>query len=315
MACMLCGDKIKPWLKMPLDPKKKSRSQFDSFYFCNQCSFGSMFPLPTIEDISGFYNLSSYYTQNAGHMPHLKKGFFDKLLTKFSYWADHSEGLTPEYFRKSFKKGSKVLDIGSGGGSKLVEYVKFGWETYGLEPDINSASLNQLNSIKVYQGTAESVPPEINKKQFDFISMTHVLEHCLDPVMAIKNVHSLLKKNGTFWVEVPNNACEHFKQFNICSEMFDAPRHIHFFDEKSLKRILENNGFVIEKIYFHGFTRHFDLDWRAWERSICKEVERIAPELNPPDHTFWASVSLLLKSFNTTPEKKYDCVGIIARRL
>lgn len=315
MNCKICNKKMKAWLTMPVDPKKMAYNSFDSFSFCEDCSFGSMTPLPLLEDISEFYNLDFYYTQSIGHLPNLKKSFFDKLLSKFAYWADHGDIRVPEYFKLKVKKNANVLDIGCGGGDKLVEYQKFGWSAFGIEPDNKAISQRLPNSIKVYQGTAEYIPSEISKQHYDFISMTHVLEHCIDPELAILNVHSRLEQGGLFWCEVPNCGCEHFKRFNICSEMFDAPRHLHFFDEKSLKLILEKNGFMIEEIYFHGFMRHHDLNWRTWERSICREVNKIAPEIETNDHTFLASLRLLLTSYLAEPRKKYDCVGIIARKI
>lgn len=304
-----------PWLEMPIDPKKKSLSNFNSFSYCVSCSFGSMSPLPALKDIPEFYNLNSYYTQNSGHMPDLESGFFDKVLTKLAYWFDKGKPCKPSDFSSKLGKGSQVLDVGTGAGSKLIEYNSFDWNAFGIEPDEDAASHNISDQIKVYKGTAEDIPDEISQESFDLISMTHVLEHCLNPDEAIKNIHSLVKPNGLFWCEVPNCGCEHFKQLNVSSEMFDAPRHIHFFDEKSLRAILSKNGFEVETVYFHGFTRHHTLNWRAWERSICAEVKKQVPDLKLVDHTYLKSLSILLSSIFATPANKYDCVGIIARKV
>ncbi len=315
MNCNLCHQTMSPWLEMPIDPKKMQPSRFSSFYFCNNCSFGSMSPLPIPQDIPEFYNLDSYYTQNSGHMPDLQNNFFDKVLTKLAYLFDKEEGYTANSFVNQLNTGSKVLDVGAGAGSKLIEYNAFEWEAFGVEPDEDAASHKISDQIKVYKGTAEDIPHEIAQEQFDMISMTHVLEHCINPDNAIQNIHSLLKPEGVFWCEVPNCACEHFKQLNICSEMFDAPRHIHFFDEKSLTNILSKNGFSIEKVYYYGFTRHHNLNWRAWEQSIYSEVVKHNPELKPVDHSYLRSLNILLKSIFNSPAKKYDCVGIIAKKI
>jgi len=315
MDCILCKRPMTPWLKMPFDPKKKTQISFDTFTFCSNCSLGSMASLPSPEEVDEFYNLSTYYTQSGSHMPSFRKGFFDKLLTKLAYLVDNGKPKSPVDFKSRFDKSSKALDIGSGAGEKLIEYDKYGWDTYGLEPDARAVSQRFTNSIKVYQGTAENVPYEIAERCYDFISMTHVLEHCRDPDFAIKNVYSLLNKDGIFWCEVPNSNCEHFKKFNVCSEMFDAPRHIHYFDETSLRIILEKNGFKIEEIYFHGFTRHHDLNWRSWERYIYTEANKMTSETISHDHTFTTSLLLLLRSFYARDTKKYDCVGFIASRV
>ena len=106
MECNLCNQPMKPWLKMPLDPKKKTLSTHDTFYFCESCSFGSMSPLPAVEDISGFYDLKSYYTQNGSHMPNLSPSLFDKMLTKLAHWFDEGDVRRPGYFQSRFGKAT-----------------------------------------------------------------------------------------------------------------------------------------------------------------------------------------------------------------
>ena len=42
------------------------------------------------------------------------------------------------------------------------------------------------NGLTVFEGTAESPPEELKERHFDLIIMSHVLEHCTDPMAAIE---------------------------------------------------------------------------------------------------------------------------------
>ncbi len=313
-GCQICEGEMVPWLRQPLDPKKNEPSGLETFSYCKACDLGSASPLPPPSAISNFYDLDCYYTQGESHIKSVQRLFRDKILTKLAYWADKGRPVSAVDFMDRLPHSAAALDIGSGGGSLLEDYARLGWTAVGIEPDGSAMSRKPDRVISVFQGTAEAIPEDVKGRLFDLVSMNHVLEHCLDPVRALENARTLLKEDGIFWCEVPNCGCYHFETFNICSEMFDAPRHLHFFTTASLRKMLEKAGFEVTNTYYHGYTRHHTQDWRAWERKIFENTKRLDPGGNPPEHSFLKSVVLLAKSFLAPPSKKYDCVGVFARR-
>ncbi len=311
-ACIICDREMSPWLRQPLDPKKNTASAYEDFSYCRPCAFGSMTTTPPAADIPGFYQLGAYYTQGESHIKPAPQRLQDKLLTKLAFWADRGRARAADDFKALVPENAQTLDVGCGAGDLLKDYAQLGWSASGVEPDPSAVSREA--PFRVFQGTAEDMPADLQTGGYDLISMTHVLEHCIDPVRALENVRRLLKDDGVFWCEVPNCGCIHFNDINVCSEMFDAPRHIHFFTPGSLRKIMDKAGFDVTDVYFHGYTRHHNRDWREWERTISANTKRLAPDAAAPDHTFLKSAGILLRSAFAPKERKYDCVGVIARK-
>jgi len=147
----------------------------------------------------------------------------------------------------------------------------------------------------IFPGTAERLPSEIMARRFDLVIMTHVLEHCRDPLLGLRNAAAILRRGGLLWLEVPNKDCVHFRMFGAASECYDAPRHLHFFGPNGLAALTKQAGFEIANTR-GGLARHHSPSWRATERRIRNYLLTHQASTIPPDHTFARSVFLLLKS-------------------
>ncbi len=312
-ACAICGHETTPWLRQPLDPKKNEPSPYAEFVRCGSCGHGAMFPLPSPDEIPGFYQLPQYYTQGDSHIAPHPATLADKVLTKLAYLADKRGNFDPAELKSRLPGNAAALDIGCGGGALLEQYHALGWKAVGIEPDPATIS-RKSDAIDVHAGTGEDIPDAVRARQYQLISMTHVLEHCIDPLLALKNVHALLADEGVFWCEVPNAACVHFETMNICSENFDAPRHLHFFTEESLRVACDAAGLEITETYFWGLTRHHNRDWREWEKTIHDRTLALDPTAAPPRHSFGASVAMLAQEAFAAPAQKYDCFGVLAKK-
>ena len=308
-TCTVCSSQMAPWVKQPLDPKKNERSKFENFIRCPGCGYGAMENLPNPEEISGFYNLEAYYTHGESHIQSVDKTIADRVLEKLAYWSDRQTIMSARDFQDRLDAGVKTLDVGCGSGALVREFRDAGFDAFGVDPDASAMSFRKEN---IFQGTAEALPSSITDTRYDLISIMHALEHCIDPYKALENIFNSLKPGGVLWCEVPNAQCAHFEDINICSENFDAPRHIHFFGQDALNGLCEKVGFEVERNYFSGFTRHHLPEWRAWERTICENTKKLDPTLSPPDHTFFKSTTMLAKTMFASPSKKYDCLGVIA---
>ena len=150
--------------------------------------------------------------------------------------------------------------------------------------------------------------------QFDLVIMSHALEHCLDPLEAIGNAYLMTREGGYFYCEVPNCGCLHFETLTICSETFDSPRHLWFFNAAGLRRTIESQGYMFDSWRFNGFTRHHSASWRAWEVEIFDRLAKRGEVQAGKRHTFARSAAILARSAFAPAHKKYDCVGVLARK-
>lgn len=136
-------------------------------------------------------------------------------------------------------KGEKVLDIGCGDGAFLKRAAQVGWEAWGLEPDVKAAA--GLSGFKVLQGSLPNVP--LPDASFDYITLSHVIEHLHDPVAALKEIHRLLKPGGGVWIATPNIESIGHRLFGATWIGIQSPTHLVLFNRRAIRYALESSGF------------------------------------------------------------------------
>lgn len=313
IPCVACGGAMRPWLDMPIDAKTFAATSFGRVSRCEHCGHGSAAPLPRPEDVPLFYALEKYYTQGTSHIPYVTPRLHDRILTRLAWMCDEGVDLKRALQALELRSHSTVCEIGCGHAGYLALLKAEGHMTIGVDPDPKAVAQAIAIGIEVLPGTAEVLPEKIQCSRFDLVIMSHSLEHCIDPGLAVRNVRSILRPGGTFVCEVPNCGCTHFQWNNICSEMFDAPRHLHFFNAASLHASIESAGMTVRAVQYTGFTRHHSPGWRLTEQRIHDNLKRVVSRA-PAKHTFWKSLLLLMATIGAAPSKKYDSVRIIATR-
>ena len=114
----------------------------------------------------------------------------------------------------------KMLDLGSGAGSFLIQAASAGADIVGVEPsqELIDASLERAQAeglrLEVQKGTGERLP--FRDGSFRFINMAEVIEHVDDPEAVLREAHRVLESGGGAYVSVPN-------RFG----MYDPPVHMH----------------------------------------------------------------------------------------
>ncbi|WP_084800962.1 class I SAM-dependent methyltransferase [Bradyrhizobium sp. Tv2a-2] len=262
-------------------------SHFD-LRWCNQCSFGRLAGDFTPEQVSSFYP-ASYYTHSIAKDESRKPSPLERLLIHSAFKLDGGKDFDPS----ELPAGKTACDIGCGNGDLLRKLRSAGYSIVGIEPDQRARHI--ANDVcPTYDGTAEHLPP-VGK--FDVVLMSHVLEHCIDPIRALTNAKSILANDGVIVIEVPNNAATGFRWFKDAWPWTDIPRHLSFFTERSLRLLLERTGLQVTDVFYTGYTRQFMPKWRA--------------ELN----LVRAGWPLLLRTMLAPNSAKYDSIRVHARVL
>lgn len=315
-CCPICGTPagdLTSWLDIPLDVKTGQPIDTGRLVWCGSCDVGLMRRGMTPEEVRESYEMAAYYTHGRSHFPEVSPGLADRVLVKLAWWTDRGRMMDAAWVQDLQPGARRVLDIGCGGGTVLASLAAPGRALFGVEPDATARELAASRGITVEAGTAEAIPPGTRSRDYDLILMTHVLEHCADPGLALRNVHSLLAPGGGFYCEVPNCAALHFQTYSEISEMLDVPRHVHFFTPQSLRRLMEQAGFEVVVDVHHGHTRHFSPEWRAWENEVHRRLRAAGGARRTPSRSLGRDLGLIARSAFAAPERKYDCIGMFAR--
>lgn len=318
VECLLCHGPMNAWMVVPSDWRRPDHPATYSLYFCRACHFGQVHPRPDRDQIPSFYNIDSYYTHDHGSVQRGRESLTlpHRLRIKLAWLNDHGVECDDSWLKNHFHPGSRVCDLGCGNGNLLTQLSRLGHQVIGVEPDPNAGEIARGKGHRALPGTAEELPEEIRNDRFDGIVMSHVLEHCLDPKLAVSNAVGLLAEGGLLIIETPNNEAKGLEQSGVLWPWLDAPRHLNFFTRKSLQSLCEAAGLSVKSVEYRGYTRQFHPEWIGMERKIRDVFSTRVRHLRelPSPHRGANSWRLLFSTARSSDRLKYDSVRVIAGR-
>lgn len=159
-----------------------------------------------------------------------------------------------------------ILDIGCGYGFFLLYCKEKGIEPFGIEVSKQTSSWAREQNLNVFTGSTQEAP--FNDGFFDIATSFHCLEHTLDPKAEVMKIHSLCKKNGIFYLAVPN-------AFSlVAQDSFSAwkwkswPNHLFYFSPGNLRILLARAGFKIMEIYSQVGDSDINDDRRVLDQKL-----------------------------------------------
>ena len=203
---------------------------------CETCDFTFTNPRPKDENLGEYYKSDMYisHTNNT-------KGLFNWLYQTVRKYAIGSK---VNLLQKTSAKGSH-LDIGCGTGEFLNACKNAGYNTKGIEP----SELAREQAIKNFKlSVSENTNlNQLQKEQFNSISMWHVLEHVPNLNETIGEFARILDQNGKVIIAVPNHKswdANHYKEFWAA---WDTPIHLWHFSKETIEKLFENHNFKLTK--------------------------------------------------------------------
>ena len=316
--CPLTSEAMRHWHHVPMDCKKGEPNAYCDVYYSKGGRYGHVYPLPTASEVGQFYELDSYYTHGQSHFAgEGKRTFADRVREHMAWRLDGGQPLGPEFVHRWLKeRPSRICDIGCGSGSFAEELVHLGHELTGVEVDPRALSSELGDQIRFFAGTAEQLPLDLEQGSYDAVIMSHVLEHCVDPSLALRNAYGLLRDGGVLFCEVPNCDARALVRRGFAWEMFDVPRHLHFFTKDSLRAFTEKAGLRVQQTTFAHYLRSFSNVWINTERELWSRGQRpgMCPEPMPARNSKWRAWCLLAETALARPRYRYDSVCVVAQR-
>ena len=203
---------------------------------CGTCDFTFTNPRPFNKKLGNYYKSDMYisHTNNT-------KGLFNWI---YQTVRNYTIG-TKVSLLKSIQKTGAHLDVGCGTGEFLNACKLAGFTTKGIEPSelarkqaINNHRLDISSNTDLSQYT---------DKEFDSISMWHVLEHVPALNETIKQFDRLLKPGGKIIIAVPNHKSWDAKFYKEFWAAWDVPIHLWHFSKETIEQLFKKSNFSLEK--------------------------------------------------------------------
>ena len=238
--CAACGSTAREVVfEQPLEVPDNCLYAGYTVVICNQCGF--CYADGTLSQAS----LNEYYESlnKTGVAYYDPNGFreHDTTIT-----AARLDNVLPH-----LRGSDRILDVGCGTGNFLRLLKSAGYaQIFGLEPSGLAVKVGKEKyGFDLFHGGLLSY--ELSSP-FDFIVLSHVLEHVVDLHGFVVRLSSLLSPGGRLYIEVPD--AHQFDRFANPSEpvyslyvrdLFAhfSPEHVNFFSPVSLRTFMTGHGF------------------------------------------------------------------------
>jgi SAM-dependent methyltransferase len=222
-----------------------------NFYQCEHCHVIFLNPQPTLETLKQQYTRQTLLETGPASAWFMHKRYFLRALLR-------------ERLRDvlRYRGHGDLLDVGCGMGDFCDVAREGGFTVYGTEFSDTYAThtKNAMGFKDIYVGRLQEI--DFGGRQFDVISLWHVLEHLPDPLETLARLKKLLKPGGIVAIEVPN-AEQKRKRPIYVSDLENYPidrlEHLFYYSGRALQNACATAGFQMLGLRYvdaHQPARH-----------------------------------------------------------
>lgn len=140
------------------------------------------------------------------------------------------------------RKGA-LLDVGTAAGAFVAAARKAGWDASGCEPNRWLAEFGARHyGITIRQGSV--FDQNYTPGSFDVVTLWDVIEHTPDPVAVVRHCRTLLKPDGLLVINYPDIGSWIARTLKR-KWLFLISVHLFYFDRRTMRRLLEQQGFEV----------------------------------------------------------------------
>ena len=149
-----------------------------------------------------------------------------------------------------------------------------------------------------------------NEEKFDFISLSHVIEHVYEPTELVRQCFSLLNVDGVLWLETPNVDSFGHTLYKSNWRGLEPPRHIMLFNIATINSMLKEAGFASVEQKQHSLSGAYM--GLASERLIRKSLSCDSITCRLKRSTFKLFRILFLELAQLTCKRRREFITLVA---
>lgn len=145
----------------------------------------------------------------------------------------------------------RILDVGCGTGLNAAQLTQRGHDVFGI--DVSPVAIEKLRAQGLNGSVVdiEAEPLAFPENTFDLVYASEVIEHCVDTRKFLRNLRTVLKRDGTLLLSTPNSAFWAYRLLSLLGytpSEFQHPGHVRFFSKRNLAAAIEDCGFAVTAI-------------------------------------------------------------------
>ncbi len=227
-----------------------------AYWCCNGCGHLTSLPMPTQDELAAFYD-GFLFGQPADNE-------FSATLAKV---GGDVERILADVHRITGLHGAfRLLDWGGGTGFYANAFAQAGLAVTMIDIDPQSCAY----AVEMFGGRFEIINADPiaydTPRDFDIVFCNQVIEHYAEPRQFMRHLRGLVAPGGIVIITTPNQQCKEFwfrpqwffhylrlvriglpvalvKFLRVPWACCDPPRHVHAFCARSLRTLLEIEGF------------------------------------------------------------------------
>jgi SAM-dependent methyltransferase len=234
-----------------------------------------------------------------------KRAFNEEFIYDSSAIEREALNVEPRFgrfLRSVVGENHRVLDVGCGTG-RYTSFSSQGNIIVGSELVFSAARKAKQRGLQhIIAADSEDEFP-FKDAVFDRVQCIEVIEHLLDPVTTLKEIHRVLKPEGELFISTPNAAwwahrvLMFFGVTSFChSPVYpvEVNMHIRHFTMKTLRQFLERSGFVFVEAQgtYTGFPSAMSEYAPGWLAGIFNFISKVTGGLGfLAKSNFWLSLT------------------------
>jgi 2-polyprenyl-3-methyl-5-hydroxy-6-metoxy-1,4-benzoquinol methylase len=233
---------------------------------CEKCGYLTFRPLPTLNELRKFYSYEYFVkndnTSGPGYANILSEGFKQGTIAI----SNVRMGIIAN-IRKNKNKGF-LLDMGCAQGLFLGIANTLGWYADGVEinQEMREMASRAAHGINIYTSIDEI------SRSYDVITLWEYFEHLPDPVQELCKIKKLFNPNGLLCLSFPNSESRYGSRDRVRWEQVKPPEHLHLWNAKSIRMLLEHYGFRVVCFRYFGLRLLLDMPDVFGSRSDPKTI-------------------------------------------